>query len=365
MHSYRLGEKLSELTPTLVLTSASAMADAPFQVRPTIGNWNDAEWIRAELSDLPSDAAIVWQYSPTLFGAGGVNRALPRLWREFRNEGRRQVVIAHEIRPARSWQPMRRWRWWLQTRQFDAALESANAVALSTEMWVLGWRQMRPRQASKISLIPLPSGLDVAPVEPGHAARWRQRNGLPANARVMAWFGSQRFEKRFDLAVDAWRAAHTALGNVALVFIGSAPGWSPFGTARQWYRPLGYQSASDASASLQAADLLVFPFADGVSERRTTFMGGLAHGVPVLASVGFNTGPTLANAPFFSSVNINDETGWVRRTTELLRDDAGRPALGAAGRAAYERHYSWPATLESLERLLAPAPEPQMKKAKR
>lgn len=352
-----LAEKLSERTQVSVLTSTSAVGETPFAVRASIGNWSDPAWITAELSDMPSDAALIWQYVPNLYGRGGVNPALPRLWRSFHEAGQRQVIVAHEVRTQPSWRPLQRWQWWRQTRQFDAALAYADAVVLSTEIWVLGWRKIRPSYAKKIRLLPSPSSVTPVPADTGHRARWRHAHGLPPNAKILAWYGGLDSNQRFDLVVDAWRAANNALGDVALVLIGVAPNWTPSAMLRPWYKPLGFIPPAEVSAALNAADLLACPFLDGISERRASLMAGLAHGLAVLGNTGHNTGPTLRQADFLAQAPPGDNNAFFRLTIELMRDDEARRKLGQAGLAAYQKQYSWPVILDALERILTiPAP---------
>jgi glycosyltransferase involved in cell wall biosynthesis len=356
-HSCMLAERLSARTQVSVLTSTAAVGEVPFTVRASIGDWSDPAWITAELSDMPSDAALVWQYVPSLYGRGGVNPALPRLWRSFHEAGQRQIIVAHEVRSAPSWHPVKRFQWWRQTKQFDAALTYADAVALSTELWVLGWRRIRPAYSNKLLLLPSPSSVTPVEVDSGHRARWRHAHGLPPNARILAWYGGLDSNQRFDLVVDAWRAAHSALGDVALVLIGVAPNWTPSAMLRPWYKPLGFIPAAEVSAALHAADVLACPFSDGISERRASFMAGLAHGVPVVGNTGHNTGPTLRQAEFVAKAPHGDNNAFFRLTVDLLRDDAARSRLGLAGLEAYRKLYSWPVILDALEKVIElPAP---------
>jgi glycosyltransferase involved in cell wall biosynthesis len=58
----------------------------------------------------------------------------------------------------------------------------------------------------------------------------------------------------------------------------------------------GVLPAAAVAAHLRACDILVQPYPDGVSARRTSVMAGLANGVPVVTNLGFLSEPLWASA---------------------------------------------------------------------
>jgi glycosyltransferase involved in cell wall biosynthesis len=85
-------------------------------------------------------------------------------------------------------------------------------------------------------------------------------------------------------------------------------------------------------AYLRACDLLLQPFPDGVSSRRTSVMAGLANGVPVVTNLGD------LSEPFWA------QNGCVALGLDalprLLADPAARADLGRRGQDAYRSHFS-------------------------
>jgi len=101
------------------------------------------------------------------------------------------------------------------------------------------------------------------------------------------------------------------------------------------------------SIHLQACDVAVQPYPDGVSARRTTAMAALANGVPMVSSGGAFTEPqwqaagiALAPAP--------DPAALAAAALDLLDDAPRRRRLAGAGAALYEREFSMRRTLAVL-----------------
>jgi glycosyltransferase involved in cell wall biosynthesis len=359
-HTKRLATELAAFGPVFVLTSPGAGSSDKFFVRPSIGNWGDLDWIMAELGEFPDDSVLLWQYVPHMYGRGGVNRALPRFWRDLRRIGQRQVFLAHEImadlmmidvlrRPAHFWYAMN------HRRQWKALLSAGDAVAISTGRWVEDWAARRPDVAKKMFLLPSPTSIEPVAVNPDHGAMWRAQHRLPVKTKIIAYFGTLSAAKQLPWVIDAWRTAHTETDPVALALIGGAPPLRLPADLQNLYRPLGYLPEPEVSAALHAADLLALPFLDGISERRTTLMAGLAHGLAVVTTNGHNTGSALRRADFLSLNQASDEGEFIRSVVDLLRDNPKRARLAAAGKAACARDYSWPVIVSRLRSALEPA----------
>ncbi|HVY72417.1 MAG TPA: glycosyltransferase, partial [Verrucomicrobiae bacterium] len=341
-HTANLAAGLGERFKVKVLTSAGDQlpGNGEYQVLPLITTWSS--WVSETLLNttitrLASGVPVLWQYVPHMYGKGGVNPAIPRVMRKLRAAGTRQLVIAHEIAAPLSPWPHRLRYALAHRRQWRGILEAIDAVGISTEAWLREWAAQKPARAAKLFLSPSPASIPVTPVAAGHPQAWREANGLPATARVLAYFGTISGNRRVEWLFNAWRRAQSPEAPGALVFLGDEPVTPPVSGLESLYRPLGFLPAAQVSQALQAADLLALPFTDGVSERRTTFMAGLSHGLPVLTTLGHNTGLALRQADFFRAVDCADGDNFAHAALELLRDDSLRLRLGAAGRQAYER----------------------------
>ncbi len=341
-HTLLLAKHLSASRPVAVLSSRDVYTNAPFPVRATVHDWEDSAELELELAATPSDALLVWQYVPHMYGRGGVNRKLPVLWRKLKREGRKQVMIAHEIAAPWGRMPNQWWYAWNHRRQWKSILSVADLVPISTEAWTQEWQAREPSAARKLLTLPSPSSIERVAVEPNHRASWRAAQGLAPDAKVLLWWGSVSGPKQLMWVVDAWETACARLGPVVLCIVGGNPSVNLPGSLRSLARMMGYLKADEVSRCLQAADLVALPFSDGASERRTTLMAALGHGVPVVSTIGHNTGSTLRAADFLSLVPADDADAFVEKVTGMLRDDAARQEMGRRGAARHDAAYAWP-----------------------
>lgn len=94
----------------------------------------------------------------------------------------------------------------------------------------------------------------------------------------------------------------------------------------------------ELSWHLAACDLLIQPYPDGVSSRRTSFMAGLAHAKPMLATSGELTESLWQNAEGVRLSRCGDTAAFVQNVRVLARNTEERLRAGqAAGRLYQER----------------------------
>lgn len=96
------------------------------------------------------------------------------------------------------------------------------------------------------------------------------------------------------------------------------------------------------SRHLAACDLLVQPYPDGVSARRTSVMAGLAHGLAVVTTEGRLTESVWGESGAVRLVEAGDVAGLSGAVRDLLGDAAARARLGELARATYGLHFDLP-----------------------
>jgi glycosyltransferase involved in cell wall biosynthesis len=102
------------------------------------------------------------------------------------------------------------------------------------------------------------------------------------------------------------------------------------------------------SALLTAADVVVQPYTDGISARRTSAMAPLAHGSATVSTTGALTEPFWAGSGAVALAPAADPQAVADAAIALLGDAAERGRLGAAGRSYYEARFSVERAVRSL-----------------
>jgi glycosyltransferase involved in cell wall biosynthesis len=106
----------------------------------------------------------------------------------------------------------------------------------------------------------------------------------------------------------------------------------------------GERPTPELAARLRACDVVVQPYPDGASSRRTTFTAALANGVPVVTTAGHLTDPLVAAAP----VTFAPADRLAAAVLDLLDAPDRRRELAEAGRRYYEQHFAAGRTVAAL-----------------
>jgi glycosyltransferase involved in cell wall biosynthesis len=93
------------------------------------------------------------------------------------------------------------------------------------------------------------------------------------------------------------------------------------------------------SCHIAVCDVLVQPYPDGVTTRRTTAMAALAHGKAVVTNSGSLTEPFWAESGFVSLAPDDDTRAMARAVQRLLCCSDERAALGRTAAEGYRRRF--------------------------
>jgi glycosyltransferase involved in cell wall biosynthesis len=102
----------------------------------------------------------------------------------------------------------------------------------------------------------------------------------------------------------------------------------------------GYVSPERLHTYLSACDVLLQPYPDGITTRRTSAMAGLARGRAVVTTTGHLTESLWAEHQAVLLVDAADPGRFVAEVDGLLRNGEARERLGARARAVYDAHFS-------------------------
>ncbi len=98
----------------------------------------------------------------------------------------------------------------------------------------------------------------------------------------------------------------------------------------------GILPVDEITSYICACDLMVQPYLDGISTRRTSAMAALANGRALLTTIGHSTEPFWLNCDQLAVVPAANSGALVARAQQLLDDNGDRSRMAAGGRRLYE-----------------------------
>ena len=305
----------------------------------------------AALRDERRPFRLLVQYVPHMYGMRGMN--VPLCWWLWRRRHLRPWVMFHEVAYPYAWRQPVRHNVLAATQRVMAglAVRAAGRIFVSTPWWEPRLRRLAPLP-DPVTWMPVPSTLaasaDSAAVE---AVRDELVGG--SESLVVGHFGSfgggpvPRLLERVLPPVLRANAARVGLliGRGSEAFAGKLVAEHAALVGR--LHAAGELTADAAAAHLRACDLLVQPYPDGVSGRRTSLMAGLALGVPAATTRGPATEPVWHDG-LVALAPADDPAALVAAAERLLADPAARRRLGEKGRAVYQARFSIERTIRIL-----------------
>jgi glycosyltransferase involved in cell wall biosynthesis len=297
---------------------------------------------------------LLIQYVPHAFGRKGANLAFCR-WalnrsRQMRDDVR---VMFHEPFFPFGWQSPRRNALAAVNRVMAMLLLRAVSRAyVSTPAWETLLRPFAPRGLGPMTWLPIPSTIPAVD-DPEAVAVLRARlRGKGDGRPIVGHFGTYG-GLIAPLLEPALLAVLAPPSRTVALLLGE--GGPEFAERLQAAEPdlrgrivaPGYLSPEQVSIHLQACDVVVQPYPDGASARRTTLMAALAGGVATVTTRGRFTEDVWREGPV-PMAPAADGSLLAAEILTLLDDAPRRRAAAADGRAFYERHFSMRRTLDTL-----------------
>jgi glycosyltransferase involved in cell wall biosynthesis len=294
---------------------------------------------------------ILVQYVPQGFGMRGMN--LPFCVWLFERRRAGITIMFHEVAVALGWQqPLRHNVIGAVNHVMAFALtRAARRCFVGAAAWEPLLRAVAPTHGA-ISWLPVPS--NVAVVEDRAGVRALRKTLVGKGGKILGHFGTAR---------ETWIVAQLAATvpallrkrpNAAFLLVGrdssdlrghvlaSAPGLH----AR--VHATGPLAPADVSRNLSACDVMLQPYGDGVSTRRTSMMAALAHRRPVLTTAGGLTEPLWAQSRAVALVAVEDAAAMGAELERLIDDAPERARLGVAAGALYAERFDIAHTIAAL-----------------
>jgi len=290
-----------------------------------------------ELNRIKPDLVIL-QWVPFLYHRFGVNFWIPLCFFALRCRGYRLQIMVHEM-----WVPYTRAQYFvtgpLQRLSLLLLIVICHKTSVSIEAWTKQLRKLVPWKKAKIHWVPVGSTVPVA-------AQATRRDG---SGILLVSINPMGSGKGPELLQKVWERIRQE-PNLRLLVIGLTQD-----DAKKFFPALaedknciftGFLGHQELSAYLQGAAMLLAPFVDGVTGRRTSIMAGLEHGVPAITTRGFLMDEVFEKSPLVICRYDVDE--FSAAVLELLRDPVRRQAMASASKAFYDQHFSWDRIANSL-----------------
>jgi len=289
---------------------------------------------------------VLLQYVPNALGAGGMN--VPFCW-WLRRVGRdREVrVMFHEPYFYFSWNPAGNVRAIAQRLMGRLLLSASRTVYFSTE----AWRRYLAASARTI-VLPVPSTIPRS-CDAAGAARVRVRIAPASDAEVVGHFGTygdhvaRELESLVPVVLGARPLSHfVCIGRSSERFADALRARHPQVAHRVHHT--GPLSSIDVAAAIRACDVMVQPYPDGITTRRTSVMASLANGIATVSTAGTLTEEVWSKTRAVALAPAGNARAIAGKVLELLDKPGARAALADAGRRAYDEHFAIAKSVDAL-----------------
>lgn len=310
--------------------------------------------LRALTACLERDTSprVLVQYVPSAFGRRGTNIAFCRWARSRRQAGNDVRVMFHEPYLSFHWRPDHFVTALGQRSMAATLLEASTHVYLSTESWRAYLRRLGPDAVQRAITLPVPSAIPhVRPTDPAVAAV--RSRAIGASVHLVGHFGS--YGDHIAPLLRGWIAALLA-ADPGMAVLCTGAGSDRFVQRLQADEPAlrrrvsatGRASSREIAVHIQACDVLLQPYPDGVTTRRTSVMAALANGRPVVTTEGRLTEPIWRGSGCVALVRLGDTTGLVEVVLELLNHSRRHASLASRALTTYASCFRLHHTIAAL-----------------
>jgi glycosyltransferase involved in cell wall biosynthesis len=363
-YAFRIAAALAAATETEVqVWCPPAQGDTPKQPGVTIhreaGRWSSADLKRLDhaLNATPAPRRLFVQYVPHSYAQRAMNLGFCRWLARRSRQGDLVWTMVHEgyypFRPRLD--PPRHWLLSaVQRIMLRIVLGCSTRVYMSMPYWEPMLRRLEPSRGAPRPMrwLPVLSSIPLVP-NPQAVAEVRARVA-PANALILGHFGTFGTMFRRDLLSHLPPLLESNPNRVALLLGRGGP---EFASELEAAHPSlkgrvfapGGLDPEPLSIHLQACDLMIQPYEEGISTRRSSVMACLLHGRAIVSNQGPVTEPNLWDE---TSAVIAPPVGqiatFLAAAERLLHDPEARDALGARAAALYHQRFAVERTIATL-----------------
>jgi glycosyltransferase involved in cell wall biosynthesis len=311
---------------------------------------SDLRRLGARLDEFPSPRRILVQWVPHGYGYRSMNLWFC-LWLAARaRAGDRIELMVHEpflqLRPG----PLRHVCMALVHRVMTIVLmRSASRVWVAIPAWESKLKPYALGRALRIDWLPIP-----ACIAPANVAGTPLRQKITQTAQpIVGHFGSYGREVA-ALLEDRLPGILGSESRPLLLLMGA--GSEAFRAALVDRHPswagqvhaTGYVPQAALAGHLEACDLFLQPYPDGITSRRTSAMACLSAGRAVVTTSGHLTEPLWKESGAVVLADVSNPTGFAEAAVRLLRDRAERTRVAESGRRLFDSRFDVAHTVAAL-----------------
>ncbi|HET7221147.1 MAG TPA: glycosyltransferase [Vicinamibacterales bacterium] len=349
------GDEVTVFTPPQPAEQSATPGVAVVTLGDTYGPASRAE-IDRRLGDRAT--TILVQYVPTAFGLKGANIPWCR-WLLERSErpGADVRVLFHEPYFDYGWKPLHQGPLSIVQRAMARILlRVGETTYLSTDSWRMRLRRYaRDKERRRFVTLPIPSTIPrAADGEAVHRTRQDLQGVRAASAPMLVGhFGTYGTHVApmlrpalVSLLLEDQTLIAVCAGAGSDAFVRAVVASQPALEGR--IRGLGWTPPERTATVLAACDLMLQPFPDGVTTRRTSVMAALNNGRPVLTTTGHLTEPVWKQTCAVVMTAAADGHAFVAEARMLLATPPARRMVALQGELAYRNRFALEHTLAAL-----------------
>lgn len=221
-------------------------------------------------------------------------------------------------------------------------LRAARRVWVSIPGWIPYWRPYAFGRKVSFRWLPVPSNIPVAADSSG--VDLLRRQWTPRGEFLIGHFGTYGSPVTgllepilADLVRQDTNLVVLLMGRGSEEFRAQLVRKSPH--ISRVILATGELELDELSGHIAACDLLIQPYPDGISTRRTSFMTALCHGKPVVATTGHLTEPMWRDSAAVALAPVGDTAAFMNLIEQLRADSPRRGRMGVAARDLYQQRF--------------------------
>jgi glycosyltransferase involved in cell wall biosynthesis len=354
-YTHQIATELARAGETVHVWGPSGSVSEPGSavlVHPELGRFRPADLRRANgvLNTYPSPRRLIVQWVPHGYGWRAMNMPFCLwLWRRS-IAGDSVELVVHEPFVTFSG-GIRQWAMAAVQRAMTLiVMSAARRVWVTTQAWTPLLEPYVAGRGIAIQWLPVPSNLPPADAVIVDEVRRRYaswEDGLVGHFGTHGPLVTSLLDEAIVLAAGAHPSARFLLIGSGSEACRSTLVARDRGLVDR-VSATGPLNAAELAAHIAACDVLLQPYPDGVTSRRTTMMAGLFARVPVVTTQGALTERFWQEEMPVKLAAVGDVRAIVQHVVRLLADPAERRRQADAGRAFYDRWFDVRHTVAAL-----------------